>query len=222
MSKYIPNFRTVNGKSVRGEKASNSVYEKIANTILRTQFTGFEFKFPRLNLHSFIEFGYKSEYYIKIADFILSRKINLWIIDKEEKVGFLGLYHNTNNFLFTAKVIQSPWHHLDTIIHEATHAIQDWKRWKQSDLEREMDGHFAAAYFMVLKNKEYLLNSSRYTEYLRIARIIKTNPIHFRTLEFGRDINTLKNAVNSDYMWKFRNDVKMINDFQKRDRWDGI
>lgn len=219
---YIPNFRDPNNKRVRGRKANKEECSKLANDVLKREFNGFSFKFPRMRFPKLTGLGYKSDDYIQIAKFILSKDINVWVTDESENVSFLGVYHNSNNFLFVPEVLNSPGQHLGTIVHEATHAIQDWKKWKQSDLEREVDGHFAGAYFMVLKNKSHLLDSSRYKEYVNLAKLIDDRGKYFNSFDFSRKVNDLHTNLAKDYGWKYRNDAEKLNDFQKRGRWDGI
>ena len=89
-------------------------------------------------------------------------------------------------------------------------------------MDREVDGHFATAYFMVLGNREHLLKAMRYSGYIRLAKNVKDNPRYFKTLEFSRKVRELRSTITKEYGWKFRDNPKKIEDFQKRQRWDGI
>jgi hypothetical protein len=220
-SNYIPNFTDAGGKPVSGSDVTETFGKFIADKLLSDP-TVMKMNFPRLRLPRLSGLGYSSGDYHKIANLILSQHIKVYETQGTEKIDFLGVYQNTNRFIFAKKLTESPETHFGTIVHEVTHAIQDLKKWRESDRDREVDAHFAGALFMVLKNQENFLKSTKYGGYINLAKAVKENPGYYKSFEFGKKVSELKNTIMQEYGWKYRDEPGKLDDFQKRQRWDGI
>ena len=221
-SDYIPNFIDASGKKVRGRDATETFGKYVAN-LLKTDPTVAKMNFPRLRFPRLLSLGYAASDYQKIAQLIADKTIRVYETDEGENIDFLGVYQNTNQFVFARKLTSSPEVNLGTIIHEATHAVQDLKRWRESDRDREVDAHFAAALFMVLKGQENFLTATKYGGYKNLAKsVVKDNPGYYKTFEFSRKVEELKKTINEEYGWKYRDDPAKLEDFHRRQRWDGI
>jgi hypothetical protein len=226
-SSYIPDFWNSKGKQVLGTDVTETFGEIVANKIFSDDIVK-KMTFPRLRLSRLLGLGYLPHYYRQIASFIMDKSIRVYKTDENEKVDFLGVYHTSNKFIFAHKLTTSPLdQNMGTIIHEVTHAIQDWKKWKESDRDREVDGHFAGAYFMVQKKQESFLEASKYNQYISLAKkVVENSPdgkLHyFKTIEFNKKVFDLQSTINQEYISKYRYEPKKLADFHKRDRWDGI
>ncbi len=218
----IPNFRDSSGKEVLGRDVTETFGTYIVSKIRGEQKILADMNFPRLRLARFLGLGYSSDDYYEIAKLISNKIIKVYETAETEKTDFLGVYHNSNKFIFAQKLTKSPDTHLGTIIHEVTHAIQDLKKWRESDRDREVDAHFAGAYFMVLKGQESFLKASKYNGYINLAKNVKGNPNYFKTIEFSRKVTELQNTITQEYGWEYKDDLNKVEDFHKRQRWDGI
>lgn len=218
---YIPGFIDSNGNKVKGREVTDTFGRKMAEIILAEP-NIHKMYFPRLRFSRAMALGYSAADYYKIAHLILSKDIKVYETSDSENSDYVGAYLNSNRFIFTQKLTSDPQKYLGTIVHETTHAIQDLKKWRESDRDREVDAHFAAAYFMVLKGQEGLLKTSRYSGYISLAKKIKENPKYFKTIEFNQKLRDLQSSINQEYGWKFRDDPDKLEDFHKRQRWDGI
>lgn len=223
---YIPNFTDANGKRVLGRDVTETFGVIIAKRILADN-TIDKMTFPRLRLQRLFGLGYLPDYYREIANLILGKAIRVYETKDTEKIDFLGVYNNSNKFIFAQKLVKSLDEHFGTVIHEVTHAIQDLKKWRESDRDREVDAHFAAAFFMVQKKQEFFLAASKYNRYIELAKKVLENNAdgklgYFKTFEFGRKVTELQTTINEEYGWKFKDDLAKLEDFHKRQRWDGI
>lgn len=172
---YIPGFIDSNGNKVKGREVTDTFGRKMAEIILAEP-NIHKMYFPRLRFSRAMALGYSAADYYKIAHLILSKDIKVYETSDSENSDYVGAYLNSNRFIVTQKLTSDPQKYLGTIVHETTHAIQDLKKWRESDRDREVDAHFAAAYFMVLKGQEGLLKTSRYSGYISLAKKIKENP----------------------------------------------
>lgn len=110
-----------------------------------------KFNFPRLHLPNVA--GYKPKYYEEIGQKIANKKIGVYVAEGAI-AGAKAFYNVDSNCLYltsATKALNTP-EHWSTIAHEATHMIQDLKKWKMSMQEMEADAHFAQALFLHYKN----------------------------------------------------------------------
>jgi hypothetical protein len=108
------------------------------------------FTFPRLFLPNIA--GYKPSHYAEIGALIAQGKIPV-VLKEGAIAGAAAFYELEANRLCLTKVtepLNTP-EHWSTIVHEATHAIQDKKKWKMTLAEMEADAHFAQALFLHYK-----------------------------------------------------------------------
>ena len=110
-----------------------------------------KFDFPRLHLPNWP--GYKPKYYEQIGQKIASGKIGVFVAEGSIP-GAKAFYNVDSNCLYltsATKNLNTP-EHWSTIAHEATHMIQDMKKWRMTMQEMEADAHFAQALFLYYKN----------------------------------------------------------------------
>ncbi|QDU75557.1 hypothetical protein Pan97_25900 [Bremerella volcania] len=110
-----------------------------------------KFNFPRLYLPNLP--GYKPKYYEEIGQMIASKRIRVYE-GNGEIPGAKAFYKMGSNCLYLTsetKPLNTP-DHWSTIAHEATHMIQDMKKWRMTMQEMEADAHFAQALFLHYKN----------------------------------------------------------------------
>ncbi len=108
------------------------------------------FKFPRLNMPSMA--GYDPEDYAEIGRKIDSGKIPVVLAEGavDGAKAFYELGPNCLNLTKATAPLNTP-EHWSTIVHEATHMIQDMKKWRITLAEMEADAHFAQALFLHYK-----------------------------------------------------------------------
>lgn len=110
------------------------------------------FKFPRLYMPNIAIAGYKPEYYADIGRKIACGDIKVFLGEGMIQGG-LAMYNFDENSLTLTKAtgpLKTPkqW---STIVHEATHMIQDMKKWRMTKIEMEADAHFSEALFLCYK-----------------------------------------------------------------------
>ncbi len=108
------------------------------------------FKFPRLFMPGIA--GYDPEDYAEIGRKISRGDIKVVLADGAI-AGAKAYYESSANCLNLTKATESlntP-EHWSTIVHEATHMIQDMHKWRITLVEMEADAHFAQALFLYYK-----------------------------------------------------------------------
>ncbi len=219
----IPNFFDPKGNRASGREVTATFGKYMAEEILLKDPKIFDMNFPRLRFPKLLGLGYSANDYHEIAKKILDNKIAVYETKENiEKSGFIGVYLNVNQFVFTPDVTKEPQKFVGTIIHETTHAIQDLKKWRESDQDREVDAHFAQAYFMVLKGQEHLLKASRMDEFISLAKLRIDDPNLFKTMYFSSKLPKLRVIIDQEYKPKFADQAKFEKEFPKRHRLDGI
>ena len=138
-------------------------------------------------------------------------------------------YGKLNFYVFTPNITIAPSLSVRTIVHETAHAIQDWKEWRESSLDREVDAHFAEALYLVLSGKEKeAQNDLGMAYYIIAAQEYKENPKYLASLGFRKMRQKLKQETFQHY--QFMNslitpnfDVEKFNKaFNKKNKMDGI
>jgi hypothetical protein len=114
------------------------------------------FIFPRMYLPNVA--AYKPRDYAEIGALIAKGSIPV-VLNEGTIAGAAAFYQLKANRLNLTKAtapLNTP-EHWATIVHEATHAIQDKKKWRMTLAEMEADAHFAQALFLHYKGSH--LNS---------------------------------------------------------------
>lgn len=127
--------------------------ERIA-TFLQTGPILQNFNFPRLYLPNVA--GYKPHHYAEIGALIADGTIPV-VLSGGAIAGAAAFYElgaNRLNLTPATSPLNTP-EHWATIVHEATHAIQDKKRWRMTLAEMEADAHFAQALFLHYKGSAF-------------------------------------------------------------------
>lgn len=109
-----------------------------------------KFSFPRLCLPNIG--GYKPRDYAEIGALIAQGEIPV-VLSEGAIAGAAAFYQlkaNCLNLTAATAPLNLP-EHWGTIVHEATHAIQDKKKWRMTLAEMEADAHFAQALFLHYK-----------------------------------------------------------------------
>lgn len=186
--------------------------------------------FPRLRFSALPGLGYKGSDFIAIANLIAPGKIEIY--ETREDQAFKGKfcsYGKLNFYVFTPEVTVAPLAAMRTIIHETAHAVQDWKKWRESGLDREVDAHFSDALYLVLGGREKeAANDLCMSHYIIAAQLFKENPRYLSSLHFRRLREKMRTDVFQHY--QFMNsltkpdfDYETFNrEFKKRQRLDGI
>jgi hypothetical protein len=159
-------------------------------------------RFPRLHLPALK--GYFGADYQDIADRIRLNGIEVYEsrLDSDE-LGWNAKYvswGDLNFFIVTPSVVATPLLYMDTIVHEATHAIQDRNKWRMSPLDNEVDTHFAEALYLVRsgQEKEAKINLVM-TRFLIAAKEYNANPRYLTSISFRKLRREMRNDVAQHY-----------------------
>jgi hypothetical protein len=111
------------------------------------------FNFPRLYLPNLP--GYKPRDYAEVGALIADGTIPVLLSEGkiEGALAFYELGANRLNLTPATAPLNRP-EHWSTIVHEATHVIQDKKKWRMTQAEMEADAHFAQALFLHYKGSQ--------------------------------------------------------------------
>jgi hypothetical protein len=109
------------------------------------------FRFPKISAPAINV--YRPEFYAEMGCKIASVAIEV-VLGEGKVAGAKAFYNKDGTPRLTltkaTEALNTP-AHWSTIAHEATHMIQDWKKWRMSLLEMEVDAHFAQALFLHYK-----------------------------------------------------------------------
>ena len=187
--------------------------------------------FPRLHLPRMR--GYLGTDYADIAKRIHLGGIEVYETRKDEGLGFHAKYESyggLNHFVVRPSVTATPLLYMSTIVHETTHAIQDRNKWRMSELDDEVDTHFAEALYLVRSRKEHEAeNDLRMTRFMIAAREYKADEGYLKSISFLKLRREMRHDVTEHYA--FMNSIfgggdfdreKWLKDFRRKKRWDGI
>lgn len=190
-----------------------------------------ELAFPRLQLPALKKCGYAPDDYRTIASLIGPNRIEVYET-REFDMPFLGKYYSYASltaFIVTPSLRVAPGLCMSTIIHETTHAIQDWKKWRMSEQDTEVDAHFAEALYLILNNKENeVADEPVINKYVDVAKSYRSDEGYLTTLEFRRLRRDLRDVVHKHYKmmkstFQDQFDPKDFDKkFRRRKRLDGI
>jgi hypothetical protein len=186
-------------------------------------------RFPRLRFPLLRSYGYSPSDYHWIADHIGPGKIEVYETRRDEL--FRGKYVSLgelNFFVLTPSVTIAPLASMDTIVHEATHAIQDWKKMRASLQDMELDAHFAAALYFVQSGKDASAAALHLARFIIAAKAYNADARYLRSLEFRK----ARGKLESEILTHYRDMNGIIDDtfdpqawvtaFQRRRRLDGV
>ncbi len=138
------------GEFVEGRKVTASFGAEMSRIVFKDPHIG-KLNFPRINFPGLRFLNYTPEDYYTIARNIKPDAIEVFE-KKHESLTERGKYISFDSehgyFLFTPSVIEFPLLEVPLFVHEITHAIQDWKRVRESRTDNEVDGWFAKAIYM--------------------------------------------------------------------------
>lgn len=221
---------TLPGTNIEIEKSSNEFCQALAS-FLKADSAVKKMTFPRLRFPRLHRLGYFADDYVNIANKIESGTIKVYQT-KQDQTDFNGTYSSDSGkdfFAFPRQAVNSISSYAGTIVHEATHAIQDLKEWRMSPLESEVDAHFAEALYLVLTGRQSDVKSDmRMTYYMIVAEGYFEDSDFMTTSYFRQKRTNLYNSVRVDYRAKHKAISKKFNEeefnkkFEKRTRWDGI
>ena len=150
-----------------------NVTERMAETLrtaLTTDLTIPKLNFPRLRLLTMSGLGYSGSDFRMVAEKI--RPTGIRVYETKENYGYHGKFSSVDEFDFyvlAPTVTASPALYMKTLVHETAHAVQEWKKWRESPLDQEVDGHFAEALYLVLSGKASEAKNDSIMTYFIIA-----------------------------------------------------
>jgi hypothetical protein len=192
-------------------RASKEIVSKIAGFLLSGPILD-RFEFPRLHFPNLP--GYKPKYYREMGELIKAGTVPV-SIDENAPKDALAYYEveGGGHFYLTKQVakLNTPkdW---SAVVHETTHMIQDWKKWRITMSEVEADAHFAQALFMHFKGAS-LDSGGLLGVYDAAAKAFASGD----KKEFKKLIGRMYLSVNEKYQ-----DKPGYEDMHKKERQDGI
>jgi hypothetical protein len=205
----VPGFHDQDEVLIMEYKASNNIVAVIAEFLMTGPILD-HFEFPRLHYPNIP--GYKPEYYRKMGLLIKEGTVPVYV-DEDAPKNAAAYYQQKGNRLYLAKETAKlgtaeRW---STVVHETTHIIQDWKKWKLSLAEIEADAHFAQALFMHYKGAAF--GGDFLTVYAAAAKAYASGD----KKEYKKLIGEMYLRVNEKYK-----DKDGYENMQKKTRTDGI
>lgn len=217
------------GTNVEVRDVTSDLSATIANLLISDPVVS-KLNFPRLRFPRLGGLGYSGNDFIAIAKKIAPNEIEIYETktDQSFNAKFCS-YGKLNFYVFTPNITIAPSLSVRTIVHETAHAIQDWKEWRESSLDREVDAHFAEALYLVLSGKEKeAQNDLGMAYYIIAAQEYKDNPKYLASLGFRKMRQKLKQETFQHY--QFMNSLITSNfdaeefnkSFNKKKKMDGI
>jgi hypothetical protein len=187
--------------------------------------------FPRL--HHPRMAGYSGTEYLEIAKRIGRDKIEVYETRRNPGMGGEAKYKSygaLNFFVVTPTLTDFPKDYTPTIVHEATHAIQDKNKWRMSSLDNEVDAHFAEALYFLRSGREWELKNDKVMEdFLTAAREYDRDPDYLKSLKFHKLRRDMRSAISAHYAKMaviFGNgnfdEKELKRDFRRKNRWNGV
>ncbi|MEP7074784.1 MAG: hypothetical protein ABI878_03155 [Acidobacteriota bacterium] len=186
--------------------------------------------FPRLRFLSMPGLGYIGADFRTVAKKI--RPGGIRIYETKANYGYGGKFWSSGKFDFFAfapEITANVLNNMKTIVHETTHAVQEWKKWRESTLDHEVDAHFATALYLVLKGRQEEVKHDTVMNYYIIGAEAYVKDPKSITSRWFRDLRSnMRNDVLSHYRFMNKkispdfNEQEFDKDFQKKARPDGI
>lgn len=203
--------------------------ETIKNLLVSDPFIP-KLRFPRLRFPALEGLGYCAEDYKAIAKMIAPDRIEIYETRNDELFNAkYASYGDMNFYVLTPKITVAPSLSVRILVHETTHAIQDWKKWRESSLDREVDAHFAEALYLVKSKKAHEAKSDMGMTYFMIAAEEYDNdPKYLASNGFRKIREKMRTEIFQHY--QFMSSLLVSNfdaeefgkKFRKRQRLDGI
>lgn len=192
----------------QAKRAPDSTVQCIAK-VLQTGGILKHFDFPRIQYPNLP--GYKPEMYAEIGRRISSGQIPIYLREGniDGAKAFYNLTANELNLTSATRPLNTP-QHWGTIVHEATHMIQDMKKWRMTKQEMEADAHFAQALFLHYKGSH--LESGLLSAFGQAARYFASGD----KKEYKKKFLLMLSQVGSKYR-----DKPGYDDLYMKQRWDG-
>lgn len=109
------------------------------------------------------------------------------------------------------------------IVHESTHMVQDDKRLRMSNCEREMDAHFAQALYLVRAGAPKLFDKFYAMKIMEAAEEYETDPTFRNSSAFRKLRDAARASINEHYQYNMMGQNGYDpNAFNKVERWDGL
>lgn len=186
--------------------------------------------FPRSQFPALKCSGYQGEHYEEMGRRLGSG--NIWTLQTEEipsMARYISYGASISILLLRPLAAETPLLAMSVILHELTHAIQDWKKWRLSPLDEEVDAHMAEALYMVRTNSyERADTETFFKEFLEAAEAFDGNAGYFRTRayrktreKFRQDIYQHYEMMRSTLTDNF-DPIEFEKQFSKRRRRDGM
>jgi LysM domain len=186
--------------------------------------------FPRLHLPRMK--GYIGPDYADIARRIHLDGIEVYETRKDSGLGFHAKYESygdLNHFIVRPSVTATPLLYMTTIVHEATHAMQDRNKWRMSGLDNEVDAHFAEALYLVRSRKEEAKIDLRMTRFNIAAEEYDADENYLKSIGFIEFRRKLRHDITEHYAFmnstfggpNFKHE-KWLKEFRRKKRWNGI
>lgn len=217
------------GEFIEGCKVTASFGAEMSRIVFKDPHIG-KLNFPRINFPGLSCLNYTSKNYYTIAQHIKPDFIEVFEKKHEsytERGKYISLDKEHGYFLFTPSVIEFPLLEVPLYVHEITHAIQDWRKVRESRTDNEVDGWFAKALYMALAGMKagddpiMMVFLPVAEEFLNNKKKIKDSreedKQNIRLLKEKRKV--LRGAILQHYPEAAGESVKGFNRLR---RWDGI
>jgi hypothetical protein len=110
-----------------------------------------------------------------------------------------------------------------TIVHESTHMVQDDKRLRMSNCERELDAHFAQALYLVRAGAPELYDKDYARKIMEAAQAYEADPGFRYSRAFREMRDVARGKINDHYQYNMMSQADYDPDaFNKVQRWDGL
>jgi hypothetical protein len=222
-------FKQVKGTNVFMRNVSERLATDIKELIKSDPFIP-NLAFPRLRFAGLPGLGYKPSYYQEIAGMLGPGKIEIY--ETQEHYGFNAKFCSVdrfNYFVLSPNVTKALKGNSKTIVHEATHAVQDWQKWREASEDRELDAHFAEALYLVHAKKTHEANNdSVMNRFIIAAEEYKADNGYLGSSRFKKLREAMRNDVYLHYQFMSKKmdpdltDEEFSKEFKKRERLDGI
>jgi hypothetical protein len=154
-------------------------------------------KFPSVNHPRRGSWNYRPTDYRAVAGCIGSNKVRVY----SAKINQRAQYWNVEGgdfFVLSPSVANNIHANRDILLHEATHMAQDYKRMQLTDLEAEMDAHFAQALFLVRAKLQHLAKAVVLPPFITAAEEFNDDRDYMLSKEFRDQRDIMRTAVRSN------------------------
>jgi hypothetical protein len=134
-----------------------------------------------------------------------------------------GDYFVINTEHFDAATFSKDPAQIAVIVHESTHMVQDDKRLRMSNCERELDAHFAQALYLVRAGAPELFDKFYAMKIMEAAQEYEADPRFRYSGAFRKLRDAGRASINEHYQYNMMGQNGYDpNAFNKVERWDGL